>query len=266
MTPVAKSRLLIVIGAAGLLLFFLHLLGALSGVETRFVKFLSPHESRLAEAARSLRQGIRNPFRVNKIIAENESLKNERNAILVEVAGLRAIEEENSSLRELLAFAKRREKPPIVAHVLARSPEAGTHTITIDRGADDGLMVDMPVIVGGGIVVGKIFKLERATSIALLLTDTRSRIGASTHNAAKTQGIVQGKRGLSLEMRLIPQNEEILRDDLVVTSGIEPMVPRGLVIGHIEAIESQERDPFKTASIVSPVAYDDLDIVAVPVP
>ena len=121
----------------------------------------------------------------------------------------------------------------------------------------------MPVIIGNGIIVGKIFKLERTTAVVLLLTDTQSHVGAAVQNEKRTLGVVQGKRGLSLEMRLIPQNGEINEEEIIVTSGIEPLVPKGLVIGRVQAIHTEERNPFKRATIVSPVAFDRLEVVAI---
>jgi len=266
MTPLARSRLTILTVAAGGLLFFLHLLGVLSNAETWLMRKLSLQEARLAETARSMKETIGAPFRVREIAKENDRLREENAALDVEIARLTSIRDENDELRALLGFAEKQKTAPVVAHVLARTPEAGTHTILLDRGSDDGVTVEMPVIAGGGVLIGKVFKVERASSVALLLTDTRSRVGASVQNAGRTQGLVQGERGLSLEMRLIPQNEEIKVGDLIVTSGIEALTPRGLVLGRVEDVQTQEKNPFKKALIASPVAFDQVSVVALPFP
>lgn len=266
MTPLTRSRLTILTVAAGGLLFFLHLLGVLSNAETWVLRKLSAQEARLAGAAGSIRQTVGAPFRVGEIIKENERLRADNAARDVEIARLTAIREENDELRALLGYAEKQRTAPVIARVLARTPEAGTHTILLDRGSDDGVAVEMPVIAAGGVLIGKIFKVERASAVALLLTDTRSRVGASVQNADRTQGLVQGERGLSLEMRLIPQNEEIKVGDLIVTSGIEALTPRGLVLGRVEEVQTQEKNPFKKALITSPVAYDQVSMVAIPFP
>ncbi|MEK7545703.1 MAG: rod shape-determining protein MreC [Patescibacteria group bacterium] len=266
MTPLTRSRLTIMTVAAGGLLFFLHLLGVLSEAETWIMRKLSGQEAALSETAGSIRQTVGAPFRVGEIIKENERLRADNAARDVEIARLTSIREENDELRAILGFAEKRTTAPVVARVLARTPEAGTHTILLDRGSDDGVAVEMPVIAAGGVLIGKIFKVDRASSIALLLTDTRSRVGASVQNADRTQGLVQGERGLGLEMRLIPQNEEIRVGDLIVTSGIEPLTPQGLVLGRVEEVQTQEKNPFKKALIASPVAFDQVSVVAIPFP
>ena len=266
MTTATRSRLIIVTGSAAVLVFFLHLLGALGGVEGGVMRLLSAPEALIAADTRSIRQLASAPFKFSATLAENEALKKERDALLLKTADTEKVREENDTLRAMLAFAKRRPKLPIMAHVLAAEPDPGTHAILLDKGAKDGVGVDQPVVAEGGIIVGKILKADATTSVALLLTDTRSRIGAAIGNATKTQGIVQGLRGLSLEMRLIPQNQEIAPGDLVVTSGIEPLVPEGLVIGQVQDVTAPERNPFKTAAVVSPVNYDQLNIVGIMAP
>jgi rod shape-determining protein MreC len=266
MTPIARSRLIILLVAAGGLLFFLHLLGVLSNGETWIMRHLTGQETKLSGAAMSFRQAVEAPFKVNGILQENDRLRKQGAADAVEIARLTTVKNENDELRALLGFTQKQKVAPIIARVTARTPEAGTHTILLDRGSDDGVAIDMPVVAAGGVLVGKIFKVDRASSVALLLTDTRSRVGAEVQNAAQTQGLVQGERGLSLEMQLIPQNEEVKTDDLIVTSGIEPLMPKGLVIGRVSEIQTQEKNPFKTAVVTSPVAYDRISVVAVPFP
>lgn len=266
MTPIARSRLIILSVAAGGLLFFLHLLGALDASEAWLMRRLTGQETRLAGAAMSIRQSVEAPFKIGGILQENDRLRAQNAADDVEIARLTTVQNENDELRALLGFTQKQKPAPVIARVTARTPEAGTHTILLDRGTDDGVAVDMPVVAAGGVLVGKIFKADRTSSIALLLTDTRSRVGAEVQNAAQTQGLVQGERGLSLEMQLIPQNEEVKAADLIVTSGIEPLMPKGLVIGRVTEIQTQEKNPFKTAVVTSPVAYDRISVVAIPFP
>jgi len=263
MTTVTRTRLLIVIGTVGVATVFLHFLGALNGPESWLAERLARPEAHLADAGRSLRKMITSPFKVMGIIEENDALKEERDRLLVEISRLNKADEENRELRALLDFSERERQTPVMAHVLAQTPQAGRHTILLDKGSDSGLSEDMPVIVGNSILIGKILSVQEKASLALLLTDTRSHVGGLVENDDRTVGVVQGIRGLSLEMRLIPQNQDIQPDDLVVTSGIEPLVPRGLVLGKVQSVEVEERNPFKRATIVSPVDFDLVEIVAV---
>ncbi len=264
MTALARSRLTVLTVAAGGLVFFLHLLGAMNGPETWLMRRLSGQEAGLTAAAISMRRSLGAPFKVSDIMKENDELKKRAASADIEIAKLSGVQEENEQLRGLLGFAQKQATAPVIARVIARTPEGGMHTILLDRGSDDGLAADMPVVAAGGVLVGKIFSVQRATAVVLLLTDTRSRVGAEVRNATVTQGLIQGERGLSLEMQLIPQNEEVKIDDLIVTSGIEPLMPKGLVIGRVAEIQTQEKNPFKTAILTSPIGDDRISVVAVP--
>src|SRR5688572_22984617 len=153
MTPLARSRLTILTVAAGGLLFFLHFLGVLSDAEHWIMRRLSGPEAVLAETAGSVRQTVGSPFRVNEIVKENEKLRADKAALDVEIARLNSIRDENDELRALLGFVEKQKTAPAVARVLARTPEAGTHTILIDRGSEDGIAVEMPVIAAGGVLI-----------------------------------------------------------------------------------------------------------------
>lgn len=263
MTPVAKTRAILLLVGGSVVLVFLHALGVTAGAETWLMGRLAGAEKRLSAAGRSVSGLLSSPARFGELAGENDALRKERDELLVEIARLRKAGEENAELRALLDFAERERQTPVAAHVIARTPQSGRHTVLLDKGEEHGLAVDMPVIVGNGILVGKIFRVERTTSLALLLTDTRSHVGASVQNAGSTLGVVQGKRGLSLEMRLIPQNQEIGPGDIVVTSGIEPLVPKGLVIGRVREVETEERSPFKRAVLESPADLERMEVVAV---
>lgn len=263
MTPITRTRLLIVIGSVGIVMMFLHFLGVLKNPEAWIMQRLTVPEAHLADAGRSMRTLITSPFKVVRIIEENVTIKEERDKLLVELSSLNKAREENRELRALLEFSEREQQTPVLAHVLAQTPQAGRHTILLDKGSDSGLQPDMPVIVNDGILIGKILSVNQKTSLALLLSDTRSHVGGLINNEDRTLGIIQGKRGLSLEMRLIPQNQDIQVSDIVVTSGIEPLIQRGLVIGRVRSVEVEERNPFKRATIVSPVDFDLVEIVAI---
>lgn len=263
MTPLARSRLTILTGAAAALLFFMHFLGLLGGLERWVARRLAGTMASLSTAGVSVRQALGAPFQIAGVIGENRALREERDRLLTEVAALKALEAENRELRALAGFREKSSRATVAARVTAKAPEEGTHALIIDRGTDDGVAVGAPVVSSEGVLIGKVMQADRATAAVLLLTDNRSRIGALVQNKTETRGVVQGKRGLSSEMRLIPQNEEVVPGDLIVTSGIEPQIPRGLVIGRVESVETQERNPFKTAAVSSPVAPESLEVVAV---
>ena len=66
-------------------------------------------------------------------------------------------------------------------------------------------------------------------------------------------------------IQILPESliNQIAAGDLVITSGLEPNIPRGLVLGSVDSIIKEVRNPFQTAIIRSPVDFNNLDYVLV---
>ncbi len=107
----------------------------------------------------------------------------------------------------------------------------------------------MPVVVEGGILIGTIYTVENHESTLLPITHPSTRIASSVLNEERTIGIVQGSANLSLQLTLVPRSETLAPDQVVVTSGIQPNIPRGLTLGIITDVHHDASDIFQTADI-----------------
>ncbi|MEY4745374.1 MAG: hypothetical protein RL272_1319 [Candidatus Parcubacteria bacterium] len=168
----------------------------------------------------------------------------------IENARLRELAVENDSLKSALAFHERAAGAAVVARVVSETDEDVFHGLLIDRGRADGVRPGQAVVVGDGILIGKVFETRDSTSSVLLLSDTKSRLAVAVQNAADTTGVLEGDRGLSMSIGLIPQSETLSPGDIVVTSGIEPGIRRGLVVGTVGTIAKQTQDPFQSATVI----------------
>jgi len=177
----------------------------------------------------------------------------ELDRIRAENAKLQSVLLENEELKAALSFREREGDRAVLARVVSESTDDAFHGLVIDRGADDGIAKGQPVIAGEGTMIGKISSVGRNRATITLLTDTLSKLAVSIQNGTGTLGVLEGDRGLSMSIALIPQNERLSPGDAVITSGVEPGIRRGLAVGVIEKIYMQTQDPFQTAT-VSPFA------------
>lgn len=187
-------------------------------------------------------------------------------AVTVDYVRLRALEEENRSLRAQANFIVERELQTVGARVISRSLQYGNAVVTIDRGARDGVEVGQAVVTDEGLFVGKVLTLGERTAVVLLLTDVRSRVAASVAGIPRLGGVVEGQGSGTARFTLVPQSLPLERDNIVVTSGTEDKVPANIVIGLVNDVESQPTDPFKSASIEPLAPIDRLELVSVVVP
>lgn len=182
--------------------------------------------------------------------ADRETLARAVESLRIENAKLRELAVENEALKTALAFSEREQDPAMLARVVSETDVDVFHGLIIDRGSEDGIRPGQAVVVGDGIIVGKIFETRRRSSSVLLLSDSKSRLAVAVQNATDTIGVLEGDRGLSMAIDLIPQTETLSPGDIVVTSGIEPGIRRGLVVGTVEKVTKRTQDPFQSATVV----------------
>ncbi len=178
---------------------------------------------------------------------EASGLRMERDQLLQERA-------ENERLRKLLAFAQAiPERTYVGARVVGvRLAPSGRQILTVDRGADDGIARNMPVVVADG-VVGRIFAVTSHTADVLCLVDTFSSIAVRverTRARANVRGT--GKPdGARLEYAL--RSEDMIEGDLLVTSGTDGIFPRGLPVGKVTQLRRSAHGLFQDAVVVPAV-------------
>lgn len=171
----------------------------------------------------------------------------------IDNAQLKLLTDENTELRKQLNFVKISAFKTIGADVIGKNIDPLGNTLIINRGGNDGIEINDPAMVGNGLLIGKIVKIEKDISIVRLINDNQSKIAATVVNNDHSLGLVEGGYGISIRLNYVPQNETINNGDIIVTSGLEEKIPAGLLIGTIEAIEKEAYQPFQKA-ILTPFA------------
>lgn len=187
------------------------------------------------------------------------------NSCTVESTRLTQLELENNELRAQLQFLKNTAHH-VGATVIGRTLDPIGTSIIIDRGKADGIVPNRPVIVGNGYFIGKIARVDEHTAVVRLMSDFQSKTAATVDNRDKSLGVVEGGFGLTVRLNLIPQNEVIRPGDVIITSGLEPDVPRGLAIGIVEVVEKKPQEPFQQAIIKPSADLHALTVVSVILP
>lgn len=172
---------------------------------------------------------------------------------LINSTRIAILESENKALREMLSFVSAKQYHSIGAEVVGRGTDPLRESLIINRGTREGIAAGQPVIAGRGFFIGKIVRAEPDMAVVQLLYDHQSKIAAATLSDSASMGLVEGGYGVSVRMNLIPQNEIIRVGDMVVTSGLEALIPHGLPIGTIEIVEKEAYQPFQRAVIAPSV-------------
>jgi rod shape-determining protein MreC len=257
------KRLSVILLAVLVLLIFLHYLKILQPVENLVVGIFSPAQHQVYVAGSEINNFYTNLSSKKDLVGANRKLDEEVKRLIVENAQLKTEIQECKEITQQTDFLQSQGFVAVIAKVIGRNPQPGRQAIILNKGQKDGIQKDMPVITSNGIIVGQIIESFGSSSQAILVNDSQSRIAAIIENEYQSKGIVSGEHGIGLKMDLIPQNELIKEDEIVVTSGLEQSIPRGLVVGKITRVANEPNSFFQSASIQSLVKIDNLTIVSV---
>ncbi len=178
-------------------------------------------------------------------------LKEQNEQLIAENALLREQALAAERLEALLELKNTNQLTSVGARVISGSVDSATSSITIDKGSVDGLEVGMPVTDSLGLV-GQISEVTPTTSVVRLITDERSGVSAMVQES-RAQGQAEGAADGSLRLALVSGDQKVEIGDLVVTSGLGGVFPKGLPLGIVTSVNRGEGDLYQTI-IMRPVA------------
>jgi rod shape-determining protein MreC len=138
--------------------------------------------------------------------------------------------------------------------------------VTIDKGSRDGLSPDMAVIAPAGIV-GRVVVPSARNAKVQLLVDRNAAAGALIERS-RAQGVVVGTGESWLHLEYVSEVAEVAVGDVVVTSGIDGIFPKGFVIGKVTAVE-KSGSAYRLITVEPAVDFTSLEevlVVLAPVP
>jgi len=200
---------------------------------------------------------------------QNRKLSRENASLSGRLIRMEEVKRENERLRQLLNYKSATPYETVVSRVIANDPRAEFKSITIDKGAKDGLEVLMPVIGSKGLV-GRIGKLSSGRAQVLLITDPNSAVDVIVQRSRARALLVGTARKTELKTAYYISRLEYLRrvsdvkdDDVVVTSGFDQVYPPGIPVGTINEVVGSNYGVFKSADVVPFEDFAELSEVLV---
>jgi len=214
-------------------------------LQTGFYQLISPFltsGSRLEQQITSVRTGLKTLEELEREVAtlrvDNRSLKATNQA-------LRDVEREVNRLRLALNYRERSVFKLVPAEIITRDTSTWWRTVTINRGKNDGIESDMPVVTEEGLV-GKTTTVADTISVVLLVSDENCRV-AATIEGTREQGIVSGERVAGattplLELNFLSKQADLQPGQKAYTSGVGGVFPSGLLLGTVKEFRVRELD------------------------
>lgn len=171
---------------------------------------------------------------IGTLRTENQRLSAEVARLREENARLRPDAQENTRLRALLGFKQQLPYRALAGRVVGRDPSQWFSTVVVDRGASEGVMRDDPVITSDG-VVGHVIETAGSWARVLLVADPRSAVSVVLDRSREV-GVVVGQGRSDLKVTYLSREADVKAGDLVLTSGLGPIYPKGLPVGTVVSV------------------------------
>lgn len=182
--------------------------------------------------------------RVSELQAENERLTKQRLVDQEKLHQLQTLRSENNKLRQLMQVAGTlRVQKSILTEVISDSNDPFSRKIIISKGSIQGIEDGMPVIDAQGLL-GQVTRSYPGRAEVSLITDKDQIIPVESLRNGIRSVAYGGLDGGLLELRFMAANADIENDDLLVTSGLDGVYPRGIPVARVVRVERNSRYAF----------------------
>ena len=217
---------------------------ATKALQAKVMTIFSPFIRASATMQSTTTKAIAPEINPKELQRDNERLRLENQNLRIVNQRQNELFEENNKLRQLAGYKLRAPfKSLIASHVIKRSAATWWNTMIIDKGSDDGITTDSPVVTDVGLV-GKTGRVSKTVTEIILLTDELCRVAAMVEGT-REKGILTGERGggdmkPDLRLRFLSRNAAIQPGINVYSSGDGGVFPAKLLLGKVKRFENQE--------------------------
>lgn len=265
--PKKIKNIILILGGLALLMSFLTMGNNGLGFFGRAISFVfTPIQKLSSDISDRFNHSWEGMQDAQELEAENEKLKKELDTLRYEKKLWEQEKNELDRLRALYQFDKRyADYPKTGARIIGKNPGNWYETFIIDKGAKDGMKVDMVVAAGNGLV-GKIVQVRSSDSTVISLIDELSGISAKILRTSDLCTISGNKElaqeGLAL-VEQIGEDTHLIIGDEIVTSHLGKIYPPGILIGRVKDISVNPNKLSKTAILEPAVDFKHLEEVLV---
>jgi rod shape-determining protein MreC len=233
-------------------------------VQAGFLGLISPflkQGSALERKYTDFRRGLQ---KLQELEEENARLTIANKELSATNHTLRDLEAENNQLRNALGYRERSVFELMPARIISRDAATWYNTVKIDRGSEEGIEPDMPVLTEEGLV-GKTTIVSEHAAVVLLISDENCKVSV-TVEGTREQGIVKGERTSYtaqpvISLNFLSKQANLKPGQKVFSSGVGGVFPSGVLIGAVKEFKVRELAGY--ATIVPAVDLSTLEQVFV---
>ena len=193
------------------------------------------------------------------VYREKEKLNQEVSELKLKLIRYEEAKIENERLRALLQFQSKNQLEGKSAQIIGRDLQAISDVVIINQGKKDGVDVGTVLISHEGLV-GHVIIAGENHAKALLITDVKTRVSAVSQET-RDVGIIEGTPTHLLKFKNVNMNATLKIGDIVITSGFGDIFPKGIPIGRVEMIGTEQDNLYLYALVKPFVNFSKLEEV-----
>ncbi|MBR6769677.1 MAG: rod shape-determining protein MreC [Lachnospiraceae bacterium] len=204
---------------------------------------------------------------IRDLLEENARLKAQVDELTIENNVLQQNRYELNNLRQLYKLDAQYEGyDKVGARIIARDAGNWFHSFVIDKGADDGISMDMNVIAGSGLV-GRIVDVganwAKVTSIIADNSNVSGKMLATSDHLIVSGDLEMYGQGVIRFEQLVDSADKVVEGDKIVTSNISDKYLPNILIGYISTLEKDANNITKSGLLTPAVDFEHLEEVLV---
>jgi len=222
---------------------------------------VSPLQKAVTVSIHSLRSMWTHYFFLVSTEKENDNLKKMLGKTIYDVNQCKEAELSNDRFRKLLDFKSASKLHSLSAGVIGKDPSQWYKTLVIDKGVSEGITKGLPVLVPEGIV-GQVIDASDHYAKVLLIIDSNSAVDALVQQT-RAHGIIKGNSEGRCLLNYVSRKEIVNIGDAVVSSGLDGVFAKGLLIGKVTDIIRNKSGIFQDIEVSPFVDFDKIEEVLV---
>lgn len=252
--------IIVVILAGGVI--FLGQQGLFTPVSGTLLAPLVPVQQFFTQLYNTVYNNLFAPSDLAELRAQNAALEKQVADLTNENARLTEIEAQYKVISALLDYARANpDQRYLTADVVSRDESLFLRYILLNKGSNDGVTRNMPVVTDQGLV-GLTTEVTANAAKVLLITDASSAVNVRLQEA-RAEGVMIGQESGELRLLYITLDVEMKQGDRIVTSGLGGTFPPGIVVGTVASVRRRTNDVAQEADIQSAVDFNRLETVLI---
>ena len=192
---------------------------------------------------------------------DNQSLRGQLTELQRELARVNEFARENQRLQGLLKLAGENRVQGLAARVIGGDPSGWVKGIVVDKGTSSGVREGMAVMHAQGLV-GQVISVGSHAARVLLVSDHASGVDV-LHEATRARGVVEGAGEQVCELTFVTKDAQVKVGDAIITSGMDSVYPKGILVGRISQIGQSAGALFQTIELKPAVDFSKIEEVLI---